>query len=610
VAFHVVLGAALLLGLFLHGPSLGGGFRGDDYVQYAMFRAAFPAPRSNLDLFSFAAGTPDDHQRLVAFGHLPWWTHPELRLRMWRPLASALMALDFAVFDRRAELQHAHSLLWFGLLLWAAGRVLWRCLPETAAALALLLFASAPCHTLPVGWLANRSSLIGSALAFFTLDFLLAARDATHVRRQRLVTALLASLTLAAGEYGLAALAYALVWSAAQADSWRTRLYAMLPVLVPMLGYLAAHHLVGSGMVHSGYYISPWHAPRDFVLAVLTRVPVLVADLLLGLPSAHYTGASPWRYWLLSSGLVPMDVWLKLPSWQSCHVALGYAAVALGYALWRSQRRREAAERAPGWLLLGAAFSLLPCAGSLPEDRLLIGASLGVSAGLACVLVALSRSLIRPDAPRRRLKHIALCCAPCWVMLTGLQRSHADVRNMRLGSDSARAYGLDADLPTDAAASTRVYVVSTGDFNTAVNLPWLRLTERGQTPPQAYRRLSPSALPLVLTRTAERVIELNVVTNAVYGTAVPSLYRDAGAAVRAGERHRLPGLDVAVLEVAADNPTRMRFEFDRSVDDQSLWFLFATDHGLRRQHLPPIGESVTVPFAQFADVRAKAARTR
>ena len=45
--------------------------RGDDYVQRAMFRGAFPSPRSAFDLFSFAAGTPEDFRRLVDFGHLP-----------------------------------------------------------------------------------------------------------------------------------------------------------------------------------------------------------------------------------------------------------------------------------------------------------------------------------------------------------------------------------------------------------------------------------------------------------------------------------------------------------------------------------------------------------
>ena len=167
----------MLVGLYLQWPSLDGGFRGDDYVQRAMYRGEFPTPRSAFDLFAFAAGTPEDNVRLVDFGHLPWWSHPQLRLRMWRPLASALMALDFRLFDTDARLHHVHSLLWFVLLLWAVGRLLWRTLPPSAASLSLLMFATAPCHTLPVGWLANRSSLTGSALAFIALERALVARE-------------------------------------------------------------------------------------------------------------------------------------------------------------------------------------------------------------------------------------------------------------------------------------------------------------------------------------------------------------------------------------------------------------------------------------------------
>jgi hypothetical protein len=29
---------------------------------------------------------------------LPWWTSPELKLAFFRPLASALVALDYALF--------------------------------------------------------------------------------------------------------------------------------------------------------------------------------------------------------------------------------------------------------------------------------------------------------------------------------------------------------------------------------------------------------------------------------------------------------------------------------------------------------------------------------
>lgn len=606
--FFSTLAAALLLGLTLQWPSYHGGFRSDDYVQWAMFHGEFPAPRSKLDLFSFAAGTRAD-EALVDFGHLPWWAHPELRLLMWRPLASALMALDFALFDRDAALHHAHSLLWFCLLLVAAAKLLWRILPPPSAALALLMFASAPCHILPVGWLANRSTLVACAWAFLALDLQLLARERPGLW-PRLGCALASSVALLCGEYALSALVYGLCFSLLRGASGTRRqqlqssLVDALPVLIPLCGYLILHSISGRDIVHSGYYISPFRAPADFLRALATRVPVLGADLLLGLPSYYYhSGGFPLRTWFLSLDLLSPEVWLQMPDWTTLHAAIGYLALAFGAGLYLWLRRQPYVQRPPAWLALGTLLSLLPCAGSLPEDRLLTAASLGGCALIASTIVATSKALRRPP---RRAALLALLLMAAAVPLSALARSYDDIRMLRDGSELARAWCLDAELPEANASNTRVYVISTADFNTAVNLPWARRLEAGKPLPRAYRRLIPGPSPVRILRESERSLQALVVISDVYGTAVPSLYRDAGAPMQPGEGRVLPGLMVTVLEAYADNPIRMRFEFDRSLDDPSLWFLAASERGLRRVAMPAVGESMLVPFAQYRDVRVPA----
>lgn len=599
--FPCALLAALALGLFLQWPSLKCGFRGDDYVQRAMFRGEFPSPRSAFDLFSFAAGTPQDHQRLVDFGHLPWWSHPELRLRMWRPLASGLMALDFALFDRRAELHHVHSLLWFGLLLVAAGRLLFRVLPPAAAGIALLLYASGPCHTLPVGWLANRSTLCGTALAFFALESCISAADSGKLRR-KLACALITALALLCGEYALAATLYGLAFGligSAPDQPRRQRLQAVLPIALPLFGYLVLHTLVGSDIVHSGYYISPIGSPWAFAKAVLARVPVLAGDLLFGLPSLQYSSGSPWRAWLLESGWFDRDAWQRLPDWTTWQTSIGYLAIASGFWCWRALRKQDNSNRALDWLVLGAAASLVPCAGSIPEDRLLVAASLGGYALVASVLVQVFQRPFRFSLAAGVRGLLAL-----WIGASSLARSHDDVLAVLAGSDVARAWALDADMPdAQHAAATRVYVLSSADFNTAVNLPWMRLSEADQPVPLSYRRLSAGPMPLDISRPSDRVLEFNVLARGVHGSAVPSLYRDERAPVRKGERHALPGVVVEVTEALDDNPSRLRFEFDRSLDDPSLFFVFGSDQGLRRREPPRIGETLRLPFAAYTDRR-------
>jgi hypothetical protein len=600
--FPCALLAALAVGLFLQWPSLQVGFRGDDYVQHAMFRGDFPSPRSAFDLFSFASGTRADYQRLVDFGHLPWWAHPQLRLRMWRPLASALMALDFTLFDTRAQLHHVHSLLWFGLLLWAAGRLLFRVLPGPAAALALVMYATGPCHTLPVGWLANRSTIVGSALAFFAIDVLVAGGERAS-RLRRWACATLTATALLCGEYAVATIAYGLAfaWLGTPGADRRRQLQTSLPVLAPLLGYLLLHTLVGSDIVHSGYYISPFGAPLSFAHAVVTRVPVLVADMLLGLPSYQFSSGTPLRDVVLSWQLFTPQVWAHLPDWPTWHTLIGYLAIALAVLQLRATRARAPALT---WLCAGSALSLIPCAGSLPEDRLLVASTLGAYALVACVLTSLPRAFAERARKRERFGYAFLAAFAAWVAISSASRSHDDVRSIRAGSELARTWCLDADMPDATTAHVaRVYLLSHADFNTAVNLPWLRLLEQNQPVPLSYRRLSAGPMPIDVIRTGDRVLELSVITRAVFGSAVPSLYRDASSPVRRGEQHTLPGLRVTVLDVLDGNPSRTRFEFDRSVDDPRLWFLVSGEHGLRRQTMPPVGKTLRLMFAYYGDIQ-------
>jgi hypothetical protein len=113
-------------------------------------------------------------------------------------------------------------------------------------------------------------------------------------------------------------------------------------------------------------------------------------------------------------------------------------------------------------------------------------------------------------------------------------------------------------------------------------------------------------MPLLVQRESASTFVVRIVTSDVYGSAVPALYRDAGSPIFPGEYRALPGMKVTVLDAYESNPTLMRFELDKPLDDPTLWFLTATDHGLRRFTMPAIGESVLVPYAQYRDVRKPA----
>jgi hypothetical protein len=354
--------------------------------------------------------------------------------------------------------------------------------------------------------------------------------------------------------------------------------------------------------VGSGYYLSPVHEPWSFAKALGTRGPVLVADLLFGIPSAYFNGGSPLHNLILSWNIFSPEVWVKLPDWPFWHVLIGYVAVAAGALLVRWLAPESDRRRTLRRLALGVGLSLVPCVGSLPEDRLLVAATLGSSALIASALVQAWPLSWSRRSRSLQLRLAALCLLLVWVPASSASRSFSDVRDMPEGAEAVRVWALDADLPPEADASARVYLLTNGDFNSAVNLPWLRLMH-GRPLPRSYRRLCPGALPVDVTRSGERTLDVRVLTNALRGTAVPSLYRTEASPLHPGERFDLPGLRVEVLAVLDGNPSQLRFSFDRSIDDPALWFLLATDFGLRRTPMPVLGETMRFPYAQFRDLR-------
>lgn len=598
---------AVGLGLLLHWPSVDSGFRGDDYVHAAMVRGQFPAERSPLDLFDFASGERADNARLRDFGYLPWWSVPEVRLRMARPLASALIARDHQWFGAHARPMHLHSMAWFVLLLCAASLLLHTTLPPMAAAVGIVLYALQPAHTIPICWLANRSTLVATTLSLLCVTVYLRARS----RRSRVdawAATLFCTSALCAGEYALTALAYVAAHECVtRREPLPARARALLYVAAPITAYLGLRAFLGADAADSGYYLSPMHEPLSFSAAALSRIPVLVADLLFGFPSGYFSLSAPLRNFMLSLELFDPITWRRLPDWPTWHVVIGVLAV-IGYALLArfSAHLHAASTRARGALFMfgvGGLFALVPSAGSLPGDRLLGAAALGMCAIAASALV--HAHPFAAGLPRRtRIARVVLGCVLLAVFVgwSGV-RTYRQVRFFSHESESLRIWALDADLPDGPnAANVRVYVIGTADFTTAANLPWLRLLH-GRPLAKSYRRLSPAGAPLDLIRVGERSLEVRALTGNLRGGAVPSLYRSERQPILAGHTASLPGLAVRVLRVADDNPAWMRFDFDRPLDDPELLFLHSTSAGLRRVRMPALGQTLRLPKPTMRDLR-------
>ena len=599
-----ITAAVIVLGLGLRLPSLGAGFRGDDYVQLAALQGRFVVPRSSFDLFRFAGGPAAQGEALRDFGYHPWWAEPELRLAMLRPLSSALIAADHALFGMRSALHHTHSLIWLALLLAAAAGVLLRLLPPPAATLALALYAVEGAHNIPTVWLANRSTLLSTCFGFCGLWLHLRTRQ-EQVRLGRLGTALLFSLSFAAGEYGLSTLGYVVAYELlVPKDSLGRRFSSLLPALAPALVYLGLRASMGYGVQGSGYYLSPLASPGLFASAATQRIPAMTADLLLGLPARWIHSGTPLRRLVLEAQLLSSETWHRLPEWATAHAVLGGVAMLLGWGLLRGVRQRLPQQQALhlAFLSLGALLSLLPVAGGLASDRLLGAAALGVSALLAQTLLLCVRA-IRSASKLGRAAAVGLALSLAGLHLAwAAVQAHTAVADHALSSRAIRRWSLNAKLEPPSASRQEVYVIAPADFTATVNLPWLRLAH-GHPVPAVYRRLSPAYRPHDLTRLSSRALELRVLGGSPAGTASGSLYRRADRPLLQGERFELRGLAVQVLQTLHGQPYRMRFEFDHPLEDPRYLFVHATPAGLQPIQPPPLGETIRLRLPRVAPAR-------
>ncbi|HKP64664.1 MAG TPA: hypothetical protein VJV78_48340 [Polyangiales bacterium] len=596
-----------------------------------MRNGLYPVARSHLDMFNFSDGSEAENRLLIQSGHFPWWTHPRVHLSMWRPLSSALMSFDFAVFGDKARLFHAHSVLWWALLVAAAGAVLWRLLPKPAAAAAILLFAIEEGHGLPVAWPANRSTLVAGTFGFCALALHMSWRT-QPTRWRRALGLLCCVLALAAGEYAFTAFAYLFAFEvlrrgATRASVWR----GLWPVAAAGGIYLVIRQVLGYGIEGSGYYISPSGTPWVFLGALAWRLPVLVGDLTFGVAADWYVLGTPWRDQVLAWNFFPPDVWYALPSWHAWQITIGCAGLALvGGLLWTAPRwasrepPRSAGDRwsAEGsrpsgaslpdraatlrWLVLGALLSLVPVAGTMVSSRLTVAASLGFDALLAELLVASTLAVWRPSEWRMRALAAVSCGLILWVHgYRCSERSYDEANWYAVHTDLERDWIMGADIDDRTIADQQLIVFAAQDVMTCYYFPYVRAFY-GRPRPRSVRLLSGSLQAHDLTRVSAQAFDLNVLTSDVERMAAGSNYRPEDAPFAVGDEVHLDGLHVKVLAVYGGQPVRTRFTFDAPLEDPRYVFLHPTERGLRRVLLPGVGERIrlkrpTYPSRQVLD---------
>lgn len=545
-------------------PALGVGLQLDDYFLLWALRGSPGHPELAGPWYhAFAFATPERVPAMVEAGILPWWSHPELRIAGFRPVAALSHLADLGAWGGQPWLMHLHSLLWLGLFVLAAGALYRRLLgPGAAGALALLLFALDDVHGFAAGWLAQRNSLIAAALGTFALLAHLRWRREGRARWGLLAPALLA-VALLANEGALALLAYFGAFALLLEDGpLPKRLASLVPAAATAALWFLAYRAAGSGAHGCDFYVDPLRHPASFLGALARRAPVLLA--------AQWTP-------------LPAEMQVFLPDrllWVHSLAALALVAPVALLAV-----RHLKGDRVARFLALGTLGALVPACASPSMDRVLLFAGLGATgllAGLLVRLVESGASLLERTA------------------LVGLAATHLVLAPLllplRAASPALRVYPMATGMQTapadPAIAAQELIVVRSSDPFSSGLVPIVRGLEGGPTP-RRVRTLAASFGELDVHRPDERTLVLARPGGRSWQELV--WVRDEHSPLAVGERFRLAGLTATVTKTdALGRIVAARLEFDRPLEDPGLRWVQWQGRAFVPFALPRVGETVRV----------------
>ena len=565
--------AVIGLGCLLALPSLAVGFCTDDHGFRALLHSKRASAPAFYDLYRFTPTTSaEGHELLVRKALLPWWSAPDFKLHLLRPLSSALFALDDAVFADHAAGYHLHAIAWYAALLAAVAVLYRKVLPGPAGTVSLLVFALKAAHAHAYAWLSARHILVASAFAVLAMAAKAGPRGSTPGRAW--IPPLALACGLLGGETALGGVAFLLAYDALgpSPEGRRTlkrQALGSLPIAIVTAAYLVAYRLCGGGAAGGGAYFDPFATPWAFARAAAVRLPVLLGDALLGIPAELTDLVSPRP--LVIAGLV---------------------AVALLAILYRaSASRMSDDERAAlRWLVPGALGAALVGVSGFPGGRVLVLPDVGFAALIGALLHACFAR--NGESPRAAVLGAAgVVLALLHVVLAPLAALRATSHLARLARATERV-AREAELAQPEA--NRAFLIASD--------PIVFLYPRGvfaeETPGRVrcWSPLSAARAPHRLTRTGPRAFTLEPLGRPLLEGPFERLFRSPDLPFAVGDEFRQCGALIRVAAVTDGEPTRLDIEMLTPIDDDDVTFLVWASGKLRRFEPPPIGQAIEFPW--------------
>ncbi len=561
------------IGSLLALPSLFGGLQGDDYYHRAVLRGevhyAAIAP-TRFRMFTFHNGDPARTLTAIDEGLAVWWVDPHLKVDFLRPGSVITHMVDYALWPRTPWLMHLHSIGWFAACVLLMTRLLRRLFLHVrhaswVAGLAALMWTVDGTHGVPVGWLAQRNTLVSTAFALAAL--LLhdrARRDGSRRARYWSPVALLGALL--AGEGALSVIGYLVAYAGFLDDApRRDRMLSVVPHFAVVVAWALGYRLLHFGAHGSGVYLDPVGDPLRFLRALVVRLPVNLSGEL---------------------GAPPPDLHLLFPpALATAMVAIDIIAVVVAMVFLVPLLRTNRLAR---FFAIGALCAMLPACATAPSSRLLFLAGFG----LLGLLAQQCATLLEGSRRAWPVRAWTTCMLGSHLLLGPVLFSLTTMQMLAVQRVTDR---LTADIPqADATLSRRLVIVNPPDatFTWAASL--IRLAHN--------EALRASLLGLAVgTRDVDlfRTDASTLVVHQEGGFIVSErerLRRDPSTLMPIGTQVRLTGVTIEVLATTLDHgPSVVAARFAAPLEDRSLqWMRWDGAHLV--PFLPPaIGERMRLP---------------
>jgi len=565
---------AALVAVLLSATALGNGFIADDHFLRGTALGLNPpalSVASRFDLFRFYPDDPAQIARWQELGIAPWWMPLDCAISFLRPLSSAFHALDFALWPDSAVAMHLHSLLWLAASVLAFHRLAARFEARPwVLGLATTIFAVDAVHAIPIGWIANRNTLLAGFFSILALYFHDRARR-EHDRWAGLGSVVSLALGLASGEIALGTLGFFVAHAWTFERGMRRRAFALMPAIITVVAWRAVYVLLGYTTRRSGLYIDPLRSPFDFVKAAADRIPRLFFAQLGGFASDFYP-------------MVSAEI----------RLALGAVAVVGSCLLLYWLRRLLVRDELSRFWLVGLGLSLVPSAATFPNDRLLFVASIGAAPLVARALAEAGASVGKPAAWVLGLVHLVLSPA-------SLPWRVASMREFgRIGADMARA------IPGDLTGRTLV-VVNAPESLWCVQL-FTAAASQGIAPPARLRCMGATSAELEVFRESEQSLLLRP-KRSYFTAPLDGLLRAAEVPWKLGSQGDLSVISFEVTRLGPDGkPDEVRARYHVPMSSPELVSMVWDGRKLVPFTPPAIGETARFPGSDLLALVTGAAR--